>query len=501
MDFANLQLSLSNILPEISVAVFLVIIVGYDLVFNEDKKLIPYIALLGLIVTGFFVINNMGLTESAFAVTSVNSGGMVAVDPFASYFKLVIILASVIVIFFSMSSKEIKAIYKRSGEYYALMFGMVLGMLLMVSAIDLILIYLSVELLSLASYVLAGFTKLRNRNSEASLKYIIYGSAASGMMLFGISILYGLTGVTNLHEINAILQSTQINIFTLSFSVILIFVGLGFKVSAVPFHFWTPDVYEGAPISITAYLSVASKAAALALLVRFVRTTFVGFVGSDDGFWNMLPVFDWQTLLIVIALFTMTLGNLTALWQKNLKRLFAYSAIAHAGYLLLGLVVLSDTGIFAMMMYLLAYMIMNLGAFYIVMLISDFTGSESIDDINGIGFTTPLLAVPLTIFLVSLAGIPPTFGFVAKLNLFIAVIDANLISVVIIALLNVVTSVYYYSRILKHMYFSKVDENTPTIKVNKVDMSVVLILTGLILYFGVFSTSVFEFVKNSVKFF
>lgn len=500
MDFTSLQLSLNNILPEISVAIFLLAIVGFDLIFQDDKRYIPYLALWGLITTGLLVISQTGISNSAFPITSTNSGGMVAIDPFSNYFKLVIILTSIIVIFFSMSSKEIKSIYKRSGEYYALMFGMVLGMLLMVSAVDLILIYLSVELLSLASYVLAGFTKLRDRNSEASLKYIIYGSAASGMMLFGISILYGLTGATNLHEINTILQTTQINIFALSFSVILIFVGLGFKVSAVPFHFWTPDVYEGAPISITAYLSVASKAAALALLVRFVRTTFVGYVDSN-GFWEMISIFDWQTLLIVISLFTMTLGNLTALWQKNLKRLFAYSAIAHAGYLMLGLVVLSDTGIFAMMMYLFAYLIMNLGAFYVVMLISDSSGSESIDDINGIGFTTPLLAVPLTIFLVSLAGIPPTFGFLAKLNLFMAVIDANLMSVVIIALLNVVISVYYYSRILKHMYFHKVDENTPTIEIGKVDTTVVLILAGLILYFGIFSTSVYEFIKYSVKFF
>ena len=210
-------------------------------------------------------------------------------------------------------------------------------------------------------------------------------------------------------------MSKKTSLFRLSFSSILIFVGLGFKLSAVPFHFWTPDVYEGAPISITAYLSVASKAAALALLVRFIRTTFVDSIGTD-GFWNMISIFDWQTFLIVISLFTMTLGNLTALWQKNLKRLFAYSAIAHAGYLLLGLVVLSDTGLFAMMMYLLAYLIMNLGAFYVVMLFADSSGSESIDDINGLGFTAPLLAVPLTIFLVSLAGIPPTFGFIDAAN-------------------------------------------------------------------------------------
>jgi NADH-quinone oxidoreductase subunit N len=500
MDFANLQLSLSNILPEISVAIFLLLIVGFDLIFNEDKRLIPYIALLGLVIAGILVAMHTGDVTSAFKITSMNNGGMVAIDPFSDYFKLVIILASVIVVFFSISSKEIKRTEKRQGEYYALMYGMLLGMMLMVSAVDLVLIYLSVELLSLSSYVLAGFTKLRNRNSEASLKYIIYGSAASGMMLFGISLLYGLTGVTNLHEINSAFQGMQINIYTLSFALILIFVGLGFKLSAVPFHFWTPDIYEGAPIPITAYLSVASKAAALALLVRFIRTTFVAYVGNN-GFWEMLPVFDWQTLMVVISLVTMTLGNLTALWQKNLKRLLAYSSIAHAGYLMLGILVLSDNGVFALMIYLFAYVIMNLGAFYVIMLIADNTGSESIDDIGGLGYTAPLLAVPLTIFLVSLAGIPPAFGFIAKMNLFIAVIDANLMTVVVIALLNVVVSVYYYSRILKHMYFDKVDDSTPRFSVNKIDTTVVLVLAGLIIYLGIFASSIYEFVRNSTKFF
>jgi len=242
-----------------------------------------------------------------------------------------------------MSSLEIKKVFERQGEYYTLMFGMILGMMLMVSAVDLILIYLSIELLSLSSYVLAGFTKLRDRNSEAALKYIIYGAAASGMMLFGISILYGLTGSTNLFAINIYLQSSMINLFTLSLAVILIFVGLGFKISAVPFHFWTPDVYEGSPIAITAYLSVASKSAAFALLIRFVRVTFVQAINAD-GYWEMISLFDWQTLLILIALLTKTLGNLTALWQDNLKRLLAYSSIAHAGYLLLGIAVLSHAG-------------------------------------------------------------------------------------------------------------------------------------------------------------
>lgn len=498
MDFANLHLSLSNILPEISIAVFLMVIVVFDLISHENKKLIPYISLLGIVVTGFIVVAKMGITDTAFVVTSMNSGGMVAIDPFSSYFKLVILLASVIIIFFSISSKEIQDIYKRSGEYYALIFGMILGMMLMVSAVDLILIYLSVELLSLSSYVLAGFTKLRDRNSEASLKYIIYGSAASGIMLFGISVLYGLTGTTNLFEINSILQTTQINIFTLSFSVILIFVGLGFKLSAVPFHFWTPDVYEGAPLPITAYLSVASKAAALALLIRFIHSTFIGYI-DDDGYWEMITVFDWETLLIVISLFTMTLGNLTALWQKNLKRLLAYSSIAHAGYLILGLAVLSNAGMSAVMLYFFAYLLMNLGAFYVIMLVSNDNYKENIDDINGLGFSSPLLAVPLSIFLVSLAGIPPTFGFIAKLNLFAAVIDANLITAVIIALLNTVVSVYYYSRLLKHMYFSKSEDTVAPIKVQKMDLTVVFLLAGFVVFFGVFFNDIIEFVKNSAQ--
>ena len=498
MDFANLHLSLSNILPEISIAVFLMLVVVFDLISHENKKLIPYISLIGLLITGLIVIIKMGITDSAFAVPSMNAGGMVAVDPFSSYFKLVIILASIIVIFFSMSSKEIKDIYKRSGEYYALIFGMILGMMLMVSAVDLILIYLSVELLSLSSYVLAGFTKLRDRNSEASLKYIIYGSASSGIMLFGISVLYGLTGTTNLFEINSVLQTIQINVFTLSFSIILIFVGLGFKLSAVPFHFWTPDVYEGAPLPITAFLSVASKAAALALLIRFIHSTFVSYV-NDNGFWEMITVFDWQTLLIVISLFTMTLGNLTALWQKNLKRLLAYSSIAHAGYLILGLAVLSNAGMSAVMLYFLAYLFMNLGAFYVIMLISNDNYKENINDINGLGFSSPLLAVPLAIFLVSLAGIPPTFGFVAKLNLFAAVIDANLITVVIIALLNTVISVYYYSRLLKHMYFNKSEDTVSAIKISKIDSTVVFILAGLVVFFGIFFNNIIEFVKNSAQ--
>lgn len=498
MDLTNLYSNLNLIIPEIAVSIFLLLIVGVDLIFDKEKKYIPYVALSGLLITGYLLFYQQGTSESAFALKSAGNTGMVAVDPFGFYFKLLILVSSIIIVFFSKSSKEIKEVFSRQGEYYALIFGMILGMMLMVSAVDLILIYLSIELLSLSSYVLAGFTKLRDRNSEASLKYIIYGSAASGMMLFGISLLYGLTGHTNIFEINTVIQSTQISLFTLSLSVILIFVGLGFKISAVPFHFWTPDIYEGAPIAVTAYLSVASKAAAFGILIRFVRVTFVRSVDSD-GYWDLIPLFDWQTLLILISLFTMTLGNLTALWQNNLKRLLAYSSIAHAGYILLGLAVLSYNGINALMLYFFAYLIMNLGAFYIVMLIADKTGSEDITELDGLGFSSPLLAVPLSIFFVSLAGIPPTFGFIAKFNLFAAVIDANLITVVVIALLNTVVSVYYYSRIFKHLYFAKNAEPVKIV-ISRGQTTLVVILTLLILILGIAFQPVIEFVKANSAF-
>lgn len=497
MDITTLYTNLSFIIPEISIAIFLMIIVGVDLIFKNDKSYIPYVALAGLMITGYLLLCQQGILESTFSLSSSDTG-MVAVDPFSFYFKLLIIISSVLVVFFSISSKDIKDVFSRQGEYYALMFGMILGMMLMVSAVDLILIYLSIELLSLSSYVLAGFTKLRERSSEASLKYIIYGSAASGLMLFGISILYGLTGQTNIFEINQIIQSTEISLFTLSLSIILIFVGLGFKISAVPFHFWTPDIYEGAPIAITAYLSVASKAAAFGILIRFIRVTFVHSVDSN-GFWNLITIFDWQTLLVLIALFTMTLGNLTALWQNNLKRLLAYSSIAHAGYLLLGLATLSQAGITAIMLYFMAYLIMNLGAFYVVMLISDNLGTEDIDGLNGLGFTSPLLAVPLSIFFIALAGIPPTFGFIAKFNLFAAIIDANLITAVVIALLNTVVSVYYYARIFKHLYFSKT-EDPQKLYISRAQTTLVICLTVLIVLFGIVFQPLIEFVKNNSVF-
>jgi len=495
-ELSILSEALKYLKPEIAVSIVLLAVVLFDLIFHNNKKILPYISMAGLAITGYFVINQFALKGFAFPVAGENYG-MVTADAFGAFFKLIVLISSAFIVFFSVSSEEIKQSFDRHGEYYTLIFGMILGMFFMVSATDLILVYLSIELLSLSSYVLAGFVKTRERNSEASLKYLLFGAVSSGLMLFGISIIYGLTGTTNLYEINKVIATTDINLVTFSFAIILTFAGFGYKISAAPFHFWTPDVYEGAPITITAYLSVASKAAGFALLVRFVATVFVSSVDAQ-GYWQMIQVFDWKTLLILISILTMTLGNFSALWQNNLKRMLAYSSIAHAGYLILGLAVLSNQGVIAIMIYFFFYMLMNLGAFYIVMMIANKTGSENIDDYTGMGTAAPFYGVALTIFLISLTGLPPTAGFIGKLYIFIALVDAEMIALAVIALLNTVVSLYYYVRVLKHMYLSKVENPPQEIKASLPSIIVVLLLLVPVLVFGVYFTPVVDLAKNCV---
>ncbi|HUX59702.1 MAG TPA: NADH-quinone oxidoreductase subunit N, partial [Ignavibacteriaceae bacterium] len=400
-------------------------------------------------------------------------------------------------ILFSVMSNEVKEGVDRQGEYYVLMAGMILGMFFMVSSADLILIYVSIELLSLSSYVLAGFSKHALRNSEASLKYVIYGGISSGIMLFGISILYGLTGSTNLYEINSLVQASQVHGFTFVLSGLLIFVAIGFKISAAPFHFWTPDVYEGAPIPITAYLSIASKAAGFALLIRFVKITFIQSV-DPNGFWHLLNIIDWKTFIIIISILTMTLGNFAAIWQNNMKRLLAYSSIAHAGYLLLGLAVLSNEGIAAILIYFVVYGFMNLGAFLVVMIISNKLGTEEIDDYDGLGSRAPFLSVALAIFLVSLTGLPPTAGFIGKLYLFLALVDAKMIAVAVIALLNTVVSLYYYVRVLKHMFLNEKAEGTAEFSTSVSSVVFIALMLTPVLIFGIYFTPLVDFAKSSI---
>ena len=498
MDLSFLYNSLSYIKPEIAIVITLLLIVFFDLIFQKNKSIIPIIATVGILVAAILSIGEASVSASAFKGSN-GSFGLFALDPIGTFFKLLVLGTSLFIVYFSYSSTEIRKIADRLGEYYALIFGMIVGMMFLISATDLVLIYLSLELLSLSSYVLAGFTKLQSRNSEASIKYVIYGAISSGLMLFGISIVYGLTGTTNLYAINSLLQGADINILTTTFAGLLIFAGIGYKISSVPFHFWTPDVYEGSPITITAYLAVASKAAGFMMLIRVVRTAFVTYVGTN-GHWNMSHAFDWASFLILISILTMTFGNLVAIWQDNLKRMLAYSSIAHAGYLLLGLVALSNQGVLAIMIYFLVYAITNLGAFYTVMLVANKIDSEDIHDYNGLGFTSPLIGVSFVIILVSLTGLPPTAGFIGKLYIFGALVDSHQVVVAVIAIINSVISLYYYMRVVKHMYLKKATESTPAIPTSFSEKSILVLLAGAVLIFGIYQQPIIDFAQSGLKF-
>jgi NADH-quinone oxidoreductase subunit N len=404
---------------------------------------------------------------------------------------------------FSIYSSEVQQTIKRVGEYYSLLVAMTLGMFLMTGASNLLMMVLAMELTSLSSYILAGYTREAPDSSEASMKYIIFGAVSSGVMLYGISILFGLTGSLDYAAINKILTLRLPSYLALLTATVLIIVGFGYKISAVPFHFWTPDVYEGAPITITAFLSVASKAAGFAMMIRFFKVVFMdpAILTLSAGMWASIFAFDWNRVLAILCVLTMTLGNLIAVWQDNLKRLLAYSSIAHAGYMLMGVVILSDKGIAAVLIYFIMYLFMNLGAFYIVMLVANKTGSEDISAYRGLGYRAPLLGVAMAVFLISLTGLPPTAGFIGKLYLFAAVLDAKWIWLAVVGVVNSVISLYYYARVLRYMFLRDPAEKSSSFQVMKTEIVLVLVLTIPTILFGLYFTPLVDWANISVQMF
>jgi NADH-quinone oxidoreductase subunit N len=390
--------------------------------------------------------------------------GMIATDSFATFFKWLFLLAAGLTVLITAPGKDFPP--ARIGEFYGLLSAMVLGLFLMASAADLLMVYLSIELVSLCSYVLAGFKKGDRRAAEASLKYVIYGGVASGVMLFGMSYLYGLLGTTRLGALFGHIQHLQASglpaaatKLTLVVAVVLVTAGVGYKIASVPWHMWCPDVYEGAPTPFTAFLSVGPKAAGFAVALRLFYGALSGPSAVAPGLGEAVGGLPWPAIIGVMAAATMTLGNFTALAQTNLKRLLAYSSIAHAGYMLMGLSAASDRGTQAIMIYMLIYVVMNLGSFLVVILVAEATGSESILDYRGLAKRHPLAATAFAIFLFSLTGIPPFAGFVGKWYLFVAVIDripgpggSWYAVLAIIGALNSAVSLYYYVRVIRAMF-------------------------------------------------
>jgi NADH-quinone oxidoreductase subunit N len=464
-----------RILPEIVLSVFGMIIMVLDPLVDEraTQKLLGGIALLGSLAA-------IAATLYQAQFPGFGFWGMVKVDGFSIFFHFLVTAITAVVI---LSSFEYMAVQRiRAGEYYGLILLGAVGMCLMSSAVELVLIFIALEISSISTYVLAGFRRRAAISSEASLKYFLLGSFATAFFLYGVALMFGATGSTSFSVIGQVLRSGQIPLLAYA-GVALMFVGLGFKVAAAPFHVWTPDVYEGAPAPVVGFMSTAPKAAVFAVLLRVMfEINAPGRVG----------------LIWVAAALSMTLGNVGALVQQNVKRLLAYSSIAHAGYLLVAFASLPDNGIPAAMFYTASYAAMNVGAFAVV---SHIAGSGeryvTLDDYAGLGRRSPLLAATLTIFLLSLIGIPMTGGFFAKFYVFSAALQANLVGLTIIGVLNSAVGAYYYLRIIVVMYMREAREELPATPVSPALGAALAISVAATLYLGLLPGRVLEFASRS----
>jgi NADH-quinone oxidoreductase subunit N len=374
-------------------------------------------------------------------------GGALVVDRFALFFNWIFLAASALVAMVSYKYLELEG--ESVGEYYGLLLLANCGMYFLAAGLDLITISIGLEVMAVSFYILVGFLRADKRSNEAAIKYLLLGAFSTAFMLYGFSLLYGLSGSTKLHEITAAVASRGASDPVVFVAVVTTGVGLLFKIAAVPFHMWAPDAYEGAPTPVTAYLSVASKAASFALLTRI----FLGPLGSAR------PM--WEPLLIAIAVLTLTVGNLAAISQDNVKRLLAYSSIAHAGYILFGLIAGNDTGVQGIAVYVLVYTFMTLGAFIIVAAMRrEGIAGDTIDDLRGLMHRSPGYAIAMLIFLVSLAGIPPAAGFIGKYYIFLSLIETGHYILAVIATLYVAVSLYYYFRIVRVMFAADAKEDT-----------------------------------------
>lgn len=423
----------------------------------------------------------------AYATPGPAFSGMLVVDGFATFFRILVIAVGILTVLASYRFLAREGV--ETGEYHALLLYSIVGQCVMVTANELIMIFIGLEISSIASYVLAGYLRDDKRSNEAALKYFLLGSFATAFFLYGVALAYGLTGSANLAAIRGLITGGQgaPAPAMLGIAAALMFVGLGFKVSGAPFQMWAPDVYQGAPTPVTAFLSAGPKAAAFAVFLRIFMTAFEP-IGRG-----------WEPLVWLSALLSMTIGNFAALTQSNVKRLLAYSSIAHAGYVLVALAARSEIGTAAAMFYLAAYALMNIGAFGVVVHLSG-KGErfQNVDDFAGLGARQPLTAAMLSIFLLSLIGVPLTGGFFGKFYIFKAALDSHLIWLTVLGLLNSAVAAYYYLRILVMMYMHEPSEAAANAEPLSPSLGAALILPALgTLILGIFPTAVLDFASKS----
>lgn len=480
------MVNLTPLIPELFLFVWALVVLLIDVFGGRRTAATPaYYSMAGLLVTGFLLTQFRG---------QALWGGMFVADNFAFFFKIVFLGAA----FFAVGTSFGIAgrMTHHRGEYFSLILFSTVGMMFLASAKELITLYIGLELTTIPLFVLAAYHKTSRASAEAGLKYMIIGAASSAILLYGLSIIYGLTGTTYLPQV-----TINLSIHWLAYgdvgpaftvAMMMIIAGLIFKLAIVPFHMWAPDVYEGSPTPITAFLSVASKGAGLAAFVRLFDGMFIAFAT------NIMAPRDWGAMVAFLAAVTMIVGNIIAIRQTNIKRLLAYSSIAQAGYILVGVVAATATGVSAVSFYIFAYLFANMGAFAVVTVFADRTGSEQIADYAGFSKSSPVLAALLAVFLLSLAGIPPLAGFLAKYYVFAAAIQAGYTWLVILAVLTTVIALYYYANVIRVMYLSA--DTSPYRIVPSFPAGVVLSLTAAgVFVFGILPQWVLEMALDAAS--
>ena len=432
------MINLELVFPEIFLALSIMFLLILGVFKKNSSKLVINISLIFLLITTILTFNEISNLKK----TTLFNGSII-IDYFSLLMKIVTLLASFFVLVISSSYLKIFKISKI--EYPILILSSVLGMMIMISSNDLIVFYMGLELQSLALYVLATFNRDQLKSSEAGLKYFVLSALSSGLLLYGCSLIYGFTGTTNFNLIANQLDTSQ---YGLTFGIVFILVGLAFKISAVPFHMWAPDVYEGSPTSVTLFFTMVPKVAALTVFIRFLYVPFLNLIDQ------------WQMILIFLSIASMIFGAIAAIGQQNLKRLIAYSSIGHIGYTLAGLATGTNEGIQSSIIYITIYIIMNLGLFScLLMMKRNEIYYESIEDLSGLSKNHPLMSISLLVILFSLAGIPPLAGFFAKFYIFKSVLEQSMYFLAIVGLLSTVIAAFYYLRIIKIIYFDKEKES------------------------------------------
>lgn len=467
--------NLGPVTPEIFMTALALILLITDL-FAKKKGFLAALSIIGV----------TGVALSMFGTSGTTFGGMFISDGYSSFFKLIFLITVVLAVLISVKYISIERV--NFGEYYSLILLSTLGMMIMASAADLIVLYLGLELMALSTYILAGFIRHDIKSNEAALKYFLLGAFSSAFLLYGISLIYGLTGTTDIYAIASHISEKGLSGNpALSLSMTLFAVAFGFKIAAAPFHMWAPDAYEGAPTSITAFMSVGPKAAGFAVLGRVFMIAFASIK------------IEWAMVLIPLSILSMGIGNIVALAQTNIKRMLAYSSIAHAGYALLGVIVANNEGLASMMTYLMIYAFMNMGAFAVIIMLrtEGFTG-DKITDYEGLAKTHPFLAALMLIFMFSLTGIPPTAGFIGKLYVFMSAINAGYTWLVIVAVVFSVISAYFYLRIIMYMYMKEPKVEVATSQSGTL-VAALGVTTVAVLVIGVFPSFLVKLAKAALS--